>query len=293
MEAKRLISDILIRIRLLSVKQKEPYSLFHSILGFYPQRVELYQQALRHRSQSVRSENGMLVNNERLEFLGDAVLNVLVADILFKHFNTKNEDFLTKTRSKIVQRNSLNKIALELGLDKLIVTSTPNEQPHHSIYGNALEALIGAIYLDQGYRRCKRFLEKKILERYIDMERIASTDTNFKSILLEWGQQEKVSVEFDTEELQKQSEKSAHFKTVTLINNITFGEGEGLSKKEAQQLAAKRTLEQIKKYPGNFPDLFKKPEPVEELAAEPSEPDSAQLTGNKTVSEKTAEEASF
>jgi ribonuclease III len=257
MEAKRLISDLLIRIRLLTVRQKEPYLLFHSILGFYPNRLELYQQALRHKSQSVRSDSGMLVNNERLEYLGDAVLNVLVADILFKQFPTSNEDFLTRNRSKIVQRHSLNKIAMALGLDKLIVSAAQAEGVHHSIYGNALEALIGAIYLDQGYRRCKRFLEKKILERYIDIERVASTDLNFKSALLEWSQREKVSLEFETHELEKQEIKEARFKAIAQINGITFGEGEGLSKKEAQQLASKYTLEQIREYPGNFTELFR------------------------------------
>jgi ribonuclease III len=257
MEAKRLISDLLIRIRLLTVRQKEPYLLFHSILGFYPNKLELYQQALRHKSQSVRSDSGMLVNNERLEYLGDAVLNVLVADILFKQFPTSNEDFLTRNRSKIVQRHSLNKIAMALGLDKLIVSAAQTEGVHHSIYGNALEALIGAIYLDQGYRRCKRFLEKKILERYIDIERVASTDLNFKSALLEWSQREKVSLEFETHELERQEIEEARFKAIVQINGITFGEGEGLSKKEAQQLASKYTLEQIREYPGNLTELLR------------------------------------
>jgi ribonuclease III len=260
MEAKRLISDLLIRIRLLTVRQKEPYLLFYSILGFYPQKLELYQQALRHKSLSVRSDNGMLVNNERLEYLGDAVLNVLVADILFKQFPTRNEDFLTRNRSKIVQRHSLNKIALELGLDKLILSAAPAEESHHSIYGNALEALIGAIYLDQGYRRCKRFLEKKILERYIDIEHVAITDLNFKSALLEWSQQEKVSLAFETQELQRQDSKDARFKAIAQINGINFGEGEGLSKKEAQQQASKLTLAQIREYPGDFMELFRETE---------------------------------
>lgn len=249
MESRFLISDLIQNIRLLTVSQKEPYLLFRSILGFYPRRIEIYQQALRHKSLSIRTENGLLLNNERLEFLGDAVLNVLVADILFKQFVTENEDFLSKTRSKIVQRNSLNKIAMELGLDKLIVTSTPAELPHHSIYGNALEALIGAIYLDQGYRRCKRFLEKKILERYVDIERVAKTDVNFKSKLLEWSQHEKVVLQFDTQELLKQDKKASKFKAYAMLNGICIGEGEGLSKKESQQEAAKEALSRIENTP--------------------------------------------
>jgi len=257
MESKHLISNIILKIRLLTVKDKEPYLLFQSILGFYPKNIEIYQQALRHKSLSIRTEDGQLLNNERLEFLGDAVLNVLVADILFKQFETKNEDFLSKTRSKIVQRNSLNKIAMELGLDKLILTSTPASLPHYSIYGNALEALIGAIYLDQGYRQCKRFLEMKIIERYVDIERVASIDMNFKSILLEWSQHEKVSLHFETEELQKQDRKASKFKASAMLNGISIGVGEGFSKKEAQQQASKMGLEKIENDPEEMKALLK------------------------------------
>jgi len=254
MASKDLISTIIQEIRLLTVKDKEPYLLFRSILGFYPKRVEIYEQALRHKSLSLRTEDGHVLNNERLEFLGDAVLNVLVVDILFHQFEDMKEDFLSKTRSKIVQRNSLNKIAMELGLNKLIVTATPAGIPHHSIYGNALEALIGAIYLDQGYRQCKHFLEKKIIERYVDIERVARTDVNFKSGLLEWSQHEKVALHFDTQEIQKKDGKSGKFVAFAMLNGISIGEGEGFSKKEAQQLASKIALNRIE----NSPEEIKK-----------------------------------
>jgi len=258
MEAKRLISDLLIQIRLLTVKQKEPYLLFHSILGFYPVKFDLYQQALRHKSLSVRTDNGLIINNERLEYLGDAVLNVLVADILFKQFPAANEEFLTKTIAKIVQRQSLNKIAMELGLNTLILSSASSTPDTHlSIYGNALEALIGAIYLDQGYRRCKRFLEKKIMERHIDLEAMVSTEENFKSALLEWSQQEKLIAEFLMTELNKNSAKGPRFKALAIINGISFGQGEGLSKKEAQQKAAKEALIYINDPKVNLAELLK------------------------------------
>jgi len=259
MESKQLIVDLIQRIRLLTVKQKEPYLLFRSILGFYPNSIDLYAQALRHKSLSIRAKDGILINNERLEFLGDAVLNVLVADILFDQFPSENEDFLTKTRSKIVQRNSLNKIAMDLGLDKLILTSTPAELPHNSIYGNALEALIGAIYIDQGYRCCKHFLEKKILERYVDIERIAKTDVNFKSRLLEWSQHEKATLLFDTHELQKKEGKSLNFKAFAMLNGVSIGEGEGFSKKEAQQQASKMALLRIETSPEEIKTLLVSP----------------------------------
>jgi len=264
MEAKRLISDLLLQIRLLTVKQKEPYLLFHRMLGFYPVKLALYQQALRHKSLSVRTDEGLLINNERLEYLGDAVLNVIVADILFKQFPAANEEFLTKTRAKIVQRQSLNKIAMELGLNTLILSSASSTPDAHlSIYGNALEALIGAIYLDQGYRRCKRFLEKNILERHIDLEGVVSTEENFKSVLLEWSQQEKLTAEFLMTELNKSSAKDPRFRAVALINSIRFGQGEGLSKKEAQQKAAKETLTYINDPSVNLAALLKESQPVE------------------------------
>jgi len=269
MEAKRLISDLFIQIRLLTVQQKEPYLLFHRILGFYPVKLELYQQALRHKSVSVRTNDGLLINNERLEYLGDAVLNVIVADILFKQFPAADEEFLTKTRAKIVQRQSLNKIAMELGLNTLILSSTTSSPDnHHSIYGNALEALIGAIYLDQGYRRCKRFLEKKILERHIDLEGVVSTEENFKSVLLEWSQQEKLTAEFLMTELSKSTPKGPRFRAVALINGISFGQGEGLSKKESQQKAAKEALTYIQDPSANLAELLKektKPEADERV----------------------------
>jgi ribonuclease-3 len=263
MEAKRLISDLLIQIRLLTVKQKEPYLLFHRILGFYPYKLELYQQALRHKALSSPTTDGILINNQRLEYLGDAVLNVIVADILFKQFPAADEEFLTKTRAKIVQRQSLNKIAMELGLNTLILSSASSTPDSHlSIYGNALEALIGAIYLDQGYRRCKRFLEKKILERHIDLEGVVSTEENFKSALLEWSQQEKLSAEFLMTELSKSSSKGPRFRAVALINGLSFGQGEGLSKKEAQQKAAKEALLYIQDPFINLAELFKESQHV-------------------------------
>jgi ribonuclease-3 len=190
----------------------------------------------------MRNENGVLLNNERLEFLGDAVLNVLVSDILFSQFENASEGFLSKTRAKIVQRESLNKIALELGLNCLIVSAPTMDSPHLSIYGNALEALNGAIYTDQGYRRCKQFLEKKIFDQFIDIDIIASSDANYKSALLEWSQQQKKSVSFLTEEISSPGEKSMRFLAKVLLDGNEIAEGSGFSKKEAHQDASKKAL---------------------------------------------------
>jgi len=243
MGCKFLIYDIISRLRLLTVKQKEPYLLFHSILGFYPRNIDVYELAFRHKSSSVKNEDGILLNNERLEFLGDAILNVLVSDILFYQYENASEGFLSKTRSRIVQRESLNKIALDLGLNRLIVSAPTMDTPHLSIYGNALEALIGAIYTDQGYRKCRQFLEKKIFDQFIDIQSIAFSDANFKSALLEWSQQKKKAITFQTIEISANGDHSFRFLAKVLLNDMIISDGYGYSKKEAQQNASKKALE--------------------------------------------------
>ncbi len=246
MEIRFLISDFLIQLRLLTVKQKEPFLLYRKLLGFYPHNPDWYDQAFRHKSVTIRTDDGLRINNERLEFLGDAVLNVLVSDILFKRFPRMDEDFLTKARANIVQRRSLNKIALDLGLEIFLKSSALSKDcDHQSVYGNALEALIGAIYMDQGYRRCKLFLEKRILEAYIDVDRAAKTEDNYKSALMEWCQHEKKTMSFETTELEKSETLRNRFHANAIVNDEVVGEGTGLSKKEAQQNAAKAGLENI------------------------------------------------
>ena len=139
-------------------KHKGPYSLFYQILGFYPNNINLYEQAFVHRSSDIRTQEGQRINNERLEFLGDAILDAVVSDILFNKFPNKKEGFLSNTRSKIVKRDTLNDIAIKMGLDKLVQTSIRTNTHNNYIYGNAFEAFIGAIYLDQGYETCKTFI---------------------------------------------------------------------------------------------------------------------------------------
>lgn len=246
--AIKTVFDFLQHIRFSMSKQREPYFLFREILGFYPKNIELYQLALRHKSSSIRRDNGVLLNNERLEFLGDAVLDVLVADLLFHHFESEGEGFLTNTRSKIVQRATLNKIALELGLDKLIVAAVNTSSPRESIFGNTLEALIGAIYLDRGYRVCKQFLEKKIIERFLDIEGIAKKEINFKSRLLEWSQHYKITLNFKTWEREDSPSKhSPIFECDAYLGNICVANGQGYSKKMAQQQASEKALNKLEK----------------------------------------------
>ena len=198
------------KIRLLFRKDKESYFCFYKILGFYPRNIQLYQQALLHKSTSIRSEKGRPLNNERLEFLGDAILDAIVGDIVYKHFEGRREGFLTNTRSKIVQRETLNKLAVEIGLDKLVKYSTRSSSHNSYMYGNAIEAFIGAIYLDQGYERCKRFMEEKIFKNYIDLDKMSRKEVNFKSKLIEWSQKSKVEVSFELIEqfLDERSEET-------------------------------------------------------------------------------------
>jgi ribonuclease-3 len=234
------------RIRLFKLKNKEPYLSLYKILGFYPDNIKLYEQAFIHRSIS-SSQYGKRRNNERLEFLGDAVLDAIIADIVYKHFPNKKEGFLTNTRSKIVQRDSLNYIALELGIDKK-VTSMPYATTHHKyMYGNALEALIGAIYLDQGYKRCCKFVKKRIIDKYLSLDKLASQEVNFKSRLLEWGQKTKLHIAFDLIETFTDEDGSPVFQTSVSLEGTPLGIGIGATKKESQQHAAKTVIQKIHK----------------------------------------------
>ena len=234
------------KIRLLFRKDRESYSCFYRILGFYPRNIRLYEQALLHKSTAVRSEKGRPLNNERLEFLGDAILDAIVGDIVYQHFEGKREGFLTNTRSKIVQRETLNKLAVEIGLDKLIKYSTRSSSHNSYMYGNAFEAFIGAIYLDRGYECCKQLMERRIIEPYIDLDKLSRKEVNFKSKLIEWSQKNKMEVSFELIEQSLDKENNPVFQTEVRIEGILGGSGTGYSKKESQQNAAQMTLKKIK-----------------------------------------------
>ena len=234
------------KIRLLFHKDRESYFCFYKILGFFPRNIRFYEQALLHKSTSIRSEKGRPLNNERLEFLGDAILDAIVGDIVYKHFEGRREGFLTNTRSKIVQRETLNKLAVEIGLDKLVKYSTRSSSHNSFMYGNAFEAFIGAIYLDQGYERCKQFMEKKILKNYIDLDKMSRKEVNFKSKLIEWSQKTKMEVSFELIEQFLDQDYNPMFHTEVRIESLSAGTGTGYSKKESQQNAAQMALKKIK-----------------------------------------------
>ena len=264
-----MFSNILDEIRLLFRKDKESYLCFYKILGFYPRNIEIYQQALLHKSSSVKTK-GRLLNNERLEFLGDAILDAVVADIVYKRFEGKREGFLTNTRSKIVQRETLNQIAVKIGLDKLIKYTTRQSSHNSYMCGNAFEALVGAIYLDRGYATCKFFMEERIIKPYLNLEKLSRKEVNFKSKLIEWSQKNKFCVEFNLIEQSLDSDQNPIFETQITVENIPAGTGKGYSKKESQQEAAHATLTKIKGDP-QFIDAIFAAKAEREKAAETAE----------------------
>lgn len=234
------------KIRLLFVKDKESYLLLYRLLGFYPRRISYYKVALRHKS--FHNRKGITLNNERLEFLGDAVLDTIVADIVFRHFKKQPEGKLTNIRSKIVQREMLGKLAEKIGIPELLQKSTQPILTHNKfIYGNAFEALMGAIYLDRGYDQCMTFFKERILEKYIDIEKISHQELNFKSHLLEWGQKYKISIEFRLISRTPCSNSTdTIFESEVLVGGISSGKGTGYTKKESEQKAAKEALTRVR-----------------------------------------------
>ena len=239
--------NLIDKVRLLFRKDKESYLCFYRMLGFYPRDIRIYEQALLHKSSSIKSDQGRLLNNERLEFLGDAILDAVVGDIVYQKFDGKREGFLTNTRSKIVSRESLNHVAEQIGLSKLIKFSTRHSAHNSYMGGNAFEALVGAIYLDRGYAYCKYFMEHRIIGQYIDLNRVSRKEVNFKSKLIEWSQKNKVELIFELISQAVDEFNSPTFETEVVIEGIRTCKGKGYSKKESQQEAAHGVLNKIKK----------------------------------------------
>ena len=209
-----------------------------------------------HKSVARRNEKGKPVNNERLEFLGDAILDAIVGDIVYQHFPGKREGFLTNTRSKIVQRETLNKLAQEMGINQLILSSGHTYSHNSYLGGNAFEALVGALYLDHGYNACMKFMEKRILSQLINIDKVAYKEMNFKSKLIEWSQKNRVKLEYELLEQKKDEHGSPVFRFQVLIEGLEGGIGSGFSKKESQQLASKLTLQRLRREPQFIDEVF-------------------------------------
>ena len=192
-----VLRNLIDKIRLPFRKERESYLYFYHIMGFYPRNISLYHQALLHKSSMIRAKDGKAQNNERLEFLGDAVLDLVIAHLVYEHFEGRSEGFLTNTRAKIVQRETLNKLAVKIGLDRMLKSEMHLYAHNNYLYGNAFEAFIGAIYLDRGYEKCKEFIQTRIIREYIDLDKLSRKEMNFKSRLIEWGQKNKFKIEFN------------------------------------------------------------------------------------------------
>lgn len=219
-------------------KDKAFYAAIDDMFGFIPHNIELYKLALIHKSASVVLENGQHINNERLEFLGDAVLESVSSDYLFIEFPDKNEGFLTQLRSKMVSRQTLNEVAKRIGLDDYVITHSSNNLSQKHIYGDAFEAMMGAIYLDQGYDFVNRLLINKIFVDYIKVGSLLESETDFKSRLIEWCQKNHHTIYFATSHDKTYSSTHPFFYSKVLIDNMEVGYGAGDSKKEAEQRAA-------------------------------------------------------
>lgn len=252
-----MLNNLIDRIKLFFPKEeKELYFSLYNVLGFYPHNIKFYKQALLHKSIMHRNEKGRAVNNERLEFLGDAVLDAVVGRIVYDHFPGKKEGFLTNTRSKLVSRETLGKLAQEMGVCDLLLSSGPSVSHNSYVGGNAFEALVGAIYLDRGYDACMMFVQKRILTKMIDIDKMASKEVNFKSKLIEWSQKNRVKLEFL--ELKQDTDKNGSpvFEFQIVLEGVKGDSGKGYSKKESQQVASKLTLERLRKKPQFIDAVF-------------------------------------
>lgn len=243
MKVNRIFKKAIDKIRLLSHKDRESYLLLYSILGYVPNDINLYIMAMTHSSSS-HSGCKKLSCNERLEFLGDAVLSSVISDYLYSNFEKEREGFLSKSRSNLVCRETLNELAVDIGIEKFLTVCGLPYQHNSYVYGNAFEALVGAIYIDKGYKQCRRFLLDRVFSHHLDVEAMVRLDKNYKSRLIEWGQKRHSDVEFRlvSEELRKEG---AYFVSEVYVDGLLCGTGDGFSKRESQQKASRQALAKL------------------------------------------------
>ena len=225
-----------------SGRDKELMYSIRNITGYMPGNLVLYKTALRHSS---AAKDNIIDSYERLEFLGDSVLGSVVAELLFKKYPFKSEGFLTEIRARIVNREEMNKLGYKIGLDRIVTFhSYKSHYAHKSLYGDALEALIGAVFLDKGFKQCKKFIIKKLINPNFDLKEIVSVNKNFKSILIEWAQKTNKDIKFVLiNEISGKNHKE--FTSEVLIENEPVSQGNGLSKKKAEQAAAENACQKL------------------------------------------------
>ena len=226
--------------------KREFASRLNKILGFRPGNLKLYEIAFIHRSATFTLPDGKKVNNERLEYLGDAVLDAILSDYLFEKFPDANEGFLTKIRSRIVNRDVLNQLAISMGINKILISKISSIHLTKNLYGDAFEALIGSVFLDKGFKKTKKVFIKNVLNKYLNLSQIVKTDSDYKSLVFEWVQKHKSNLVFTYNEEYDFNLKKSVFSTTLIIDKQEFGEGHGSSKKEAEQEAARQAWERLK-----------------------------------------------
>jgi ribonuclease III len=238
--------------RLLTVKKnytpkdKRLITAIETIVGSKPFNLELYRLVTQHTSVAKEMPQGIKESNERLEYLGDAVLGAVVAEYLFKKFPYKDEGFLTEMRSRIVNRESLNQLARKIGVDKIVEVdiNRKNVLSHKSSHGDTLEALVGAVYLDRGFKFCKRFIVRKLVAPHFNINELIKTTNNYKSKIIEWAQRENHDLQFEIVEVKNKK----HYKEFTaqvILDGEPLSKGTGLSKKKAEQAAAQSSCDKL------------------------------------------------
>ena len=233
----------------LSARDQSLQVALRSLVGYTPKNFQLFELALLHSSLGKTTKEGHRESNERLEYLGDAVLNMIIAEYLFKKFPFKDEGFLTEIRSRIVKRESLNQLARKLNVHKIIEFQDNNKPATRdrakSIYGNALEAIIGAVFLDRNYKYCKKFVLEGIVQQHLDLEKVIQTDTNYKSKIIEWAQKGQHEVVFESTAIEETPPYN-QFVVRLLVDDVETAVGKGSSKKKAEQDAALKACALLK-----------------------------------------------
>ena len=237
-----MIRKIFIALLFTSKSNRELIKSIKTISGISPGNIELYKLVTQHRSIAKQNEIGFRESNERLEYLGDAILGSVVAEYLFKKYPLKDEGFLTEIRSRIVNRDALNLVAKKMGITDIVeyTNNRKSRQAYKSIYGDTLEALIGAIYLDKGYQATQKFIVTKLLRQQYDLEQIIQTNPNYKSKIIEWAHQQNKDVKFQLTEI-KGSSHNREFMAELQVEGKPIAQGNGFSKKKAEQDAAQKS----------------------------------------------------
>lgn len=229
-----------------SSTNEEFYYAIKKIVGIKPNNISIYEEAFTHRSMNSTNSNGKPQNYERLEFLGDAMLGSVIAAHLFRKVPTGNEGYLTKMRSKVVSREHLNELGRDLNLIQLVKTSVSTQHFGENIHGNVFEALVGAIYLDRGFSAVEKFIHKRVIKPYVDIEKLEGKVISYKSLFIEWCQKNKKTFKFNVYE-DNGNDPLKHFAVKLQLEQDTVAKARGTSKKKAEERAAKRAFYKLQK----------------------------------------------